>query len=104
MIEMARTFGEARSVSTSRPITEGAVALLLGQEQDSLRRPRQRSPFSPNIFGLDFHDLPMFLDLIHIPALTDIAVAKVSGGLYVSPDTCVTPCLLRSFRHASGLS
>jgi|HubBroStandDraft_3_1064219.scaffolds.fasta_scaffold01590_6 hypothetical protein len=30
MIEMARTFGEARSVSASRPITEGAAALLLG--------------------------------------------------------------------------
>jgi hypothetical protein len=102
MIEMASIFGEARSVSASRPITEVLLRCYWAQEQHSLRRPRQRSPFSPNIFGLDFHDLPMLLDLIHIPALTDIAVAKVSGGLYVSPDTCVTPCLLPSFRHARG--
>ena len=42
----------------------------------------------------------MLLDLIHIPALTDIAVAKVSGAPDFSSETCVTLCLLPSFRHA----
>jgi hypothetical protein len=42
------------------------------------------------------------LDLIHIPALTDIKVVKAVGALDSSPDTCVIPCLLPSFRHASG--
>jgi hypothetical protein len=104
MIEMAALLGRQEAFLRHAPLPKVLLRCYWVQEQDFLRRTRQRSPFSPNIFGLDFHDLPMLLDLIHMPALTDIAVAKVSGALYVSPDTCVTPCLLPSFRHARGFS
>jgi hypothetical protein len=103
MIEICRALpGGKKCFCVTRHYPGCSCVSYWAQEQRFLRRPRKRRPFSPNIFGLDFHDPPMPLDLIHISALTDIAVAKVSGALDFSQETCVTLCLLPSFRHASG--
>lgn len=101
-VEMPCTFEERRSVLRYTPSPEVLLRSYWRESDIPYVDSSSVSRFFRTSLGsTSTMDLSV-IDLIHIPALTDIKVVKAVGALDSSPDTCVIPCLLPSFSHASG--